>query len=352
MAFGFTNMPASRPCEELLGLELDGGWKVVQKLQKQPGATGSCFSQGYIVEASNGKQAFLKAIDFLGAMFSSDPARELQELTAAYNFERDVLMKCKRFDRVVSAISDGKTTVPSFGPFGTVVYLIFERATGDVRSFSAYSNQFDTAFALRALHHITNGIKQLHGASIAHQDLKPSNVLVFDDKISKVADLGRAAAKGEVPPHEAFPLPGDPTYAPPEQLYGYVNAEWNARRLGCDAYLLGSMIVYFFTGMPTTHLLFTELQDPHKWNSWKGDYKTVLPYIRDAFDRVMEIFEQQLPQDLRGPLGEIVRQLCEPDPDRRGDPKSRAIGANPFQMDRYVTRFDVLARNSELKMRR
>ena len=331
-------------------MDLDGGWRVIEKQQKQPGATGSCFSQGYIVEGPDGKQAFLKAIDFLGAMFSADPARELQTLTSAYNFERDVLLKCKRLDRVVSAISDGKVTVPSYGPFGMVVYLVFERAEGDVRSFSAYTNQFDAAFALRALHQISVGLKQLHNAKIAHQDLKPSNVLVFKDKTNKVSDLGRAAARGEAPPHEDFPLPGDPAYAPPEQLYGYVDPEWNARRLGCDLYQFGSMAVYFFTGMPTTQLLFGELQDAHKWRLWTGDYKTVLPYVEDAFDRVMEVFEQRLPDGLKSPLVEIVRQLCAPDPSRRGDPKSRKIGANAFQMDRYVTRFDVLARSAELKM--
>lgn len=65
-----------------------------------------------------------------------------------------------------------------------------------------------------ALVHPSWGIV-LHGLDIAHQDLKPSNVL---------------------------PIAGDPTYAPPELLYNYVPADWNVRRYACDVYLLGANI--------------------------------------------------------------------------------------------------------------
>ena len=42
-----------------------------------------------------------------------------------------------------------------------------------------------------------NWIKAVALGWIAHQDLKPSNVLVFSRRISKVGDLGRAAVRGQ-----------------------------------------------------------------------------------------------------------------------------------------------------------
>ena len=44
----------------------------------------------------------------------------------------------------------------------------------------------------RTLHHIAVGLQQLHGEGIAHQDLKPSNVLFFETFGAKLADLGCA----------------------------------------------------------------------------------------------------------------------------------------------------------------
>src|SRR6266513_2079906 len=98
-----------KPAEQLLGKTLNGGWKVVQQIQRAPGATGGRFSEGYIAESPKGKRAYLKALDYSSALQSSDPARELEKLTAAYNFERDLLAKCKdkKLDRIVVSLADG-----------------------------------------------------------------------------------------------------------------------------------------------------------------------------------------------------------------------------------------------------
>jgi serine/threonine protein kinase len=331
--------------ELLLGVELQGGWTVVEKLEPPKGATGGNFSTGYIVQSTGGNKAFLKAIDFSRALRSPDPARALQALTAAFNFERDVLAKCKarQLDRVAVALEDGTTTASDGG---AVQYLIFDLADGDIRSHPDFAQGFDLAWGLRALHHVATGLKQLHGQGIAHQDVKPSNVLVFPGRSSKLTDLGRAAHKGYSPPHDEFDCQGDLSYAPPELLYGQVDPNWNQRRYGCDAYLLGSMVTYFFMGIGATPLLQNELHSSHRWQNWTGTYQDVLPYVRDAFGRVADAFDQavqNLPGRVQQELAATVRELCEPDPARRGHPRTRMTQANPYALDRYVTRFDLLA---------
>jgi serine/threonine protein kinase len=61
---------------------------------------------------------------------------------------------------------------------------------------------------------MATGLHELHSQRIAHQDLKPSNVLVFSQREAKNADLGRATLRGQVGPFDEFPVAGDLSYAP------------------------------------------------------------------------------------------------------------------------------------------
>jgi serine/threonine protein kinase len=333
----------------LLGVTLDGGWLVTQRVVPASNGTGGNFSEGYLVENADGRKAFLKALDYSRALLAPDPARALQAITETFNFERDLLNRCKgrRMDRVVVALADGTHRVAGAADGGVVQYLIFELADGDVRSQADSTLKFDLAFALRSLHHVSTGMVQLHSDNIVHQDVKPSNVLVFKGRGSKVADLGRATIKGGVPPHDHYSVAGDPTYAPPELLYGQVDPDWSRRRLGADAYLFGSMVVFFFLGQGMTTLLELKLAPPHRCAQWAGTYADVLPYVRDAFGKVLADFGSAVAPEIRPDLVAIVRELCDPDPIIRGHPRDRGQAALQYSLLRYVARFDVLARKAE-----
>jgi len=99
----------SNPAQFLEGIDLGNGWKVLKKTSPGPLATGGHFSVGYIAEHNSGKTGFLKALDFSAAFQSQDVSRALQELTTAYNFERDLLYKCKnnKMHRIVTPLTDG-----------------------------------------------------------------------------------------------------------------------------------------------------------------------------------------------------------------------------------------------------
>ncbi|HEY3269308.1 MAG TPA: protein kinase [Armatimonadota bacterium] len=343
----------ARPAERLEGLILDGGWRVISAVPRSVDGTGGNFSSCYVVHSDRGQKAFLKAVDFQWAMQQDDPMRALQYLTEAFNFERDILCACrdKRLDRVVHPLADGSVVPPGGSSFDVVHYIIFDLADGDIRAHAAYTDQFEVAWALRCLHHVATGLEQLHDNGMAHQDLKPSNVLVFNESTSKLTDLGRAALKGRTPPHHNYPVAGDRSYAPPELLYGYIDPDWNPRRCGCDAYHLGSMAVYFFTGQCMTALLTGHLHPDHHFQNWRADYREVLPYVRDAFDLAVDDFAQCVPEDLRDELTLAVQQLCDPDPGQRGHPRARASRGNPFSLNRYVSLFNRLAEQQEFRLR-
>jgi serine/threonine protein kinase len=340
------------PAQQLLGKTLTNGWKVVEKVPRSPVATGGCFSEGYIVESPNGVRAYLKALDYYEALGHPDPATVLQGMTAAYNFERELLRKCNtdRLDRVITALDDGSVSVDPGNPAGVVQYIIFELADDDVRNHIASFKAFDLAWCLRSLHHITIGVYQLHKSGIAHQDLKPSNALVFRGAGTKLGDLGRACYDGHNGPFDNHEIPGDCSYAAPELLYGQLATGWEQRRC-CDLYLLGSMVVFFFTGLSMTSLLLDQLDESQHWERWGGTFEEILPYIRDAFDKAMELVVACIPPELQADIPPVVRYLCEPDPKLRGHPLNRRNpSGSHYSLERFVSGFDLLARKAEFKI--
>jgi serine/threonine protein kinase len=345
-----------RPAECLQGLDLPGGWHVEAIVHRPPTATGGNFSVGYLVTNRDGRKAYLKALDFSAAFQDRDPARRLQEMTSAYNFERDLLAKCRdrKLGRVVTPLADGAVPVPgNFGVLGNVCYLIFEMASGDIRTEVANWQKLDLAWSLRSLHQTATGLRQLHSAGIAHQDLKPSNVLVFPGEGSKVADLGRASCADVASPIDVCWIPGDIGYAPPEQWYGWqASTTFDSRYVG-DLYLLGSLVFFYFLGCSCTQTIRLKLSQSHGKQFDAAGFLQDLPYIQHAFTgAVSDLIESVSVSagDLADEIVMIAGQLCEPDPRRRGDPKVFLSRIPQYDLQPYISRFDRLARRAELKM--
>lgn len=342
------------PAEKLSGLALARDWTVVKKVDPGYGATGGHFSCTYEVVHENGSTAFLKALDYSVAFKSPDVPAALQALTTAFVFERELLDQCRArgMNRVVQCIDAGSVVVDD-SPIGKVDYLIFQRADSDLRGYLSTAGKVEIAWKLRSLHHISAGLWQLHSAEIAHQDTKPSNVLVFGKDGSKISDLGCASLRKTPGPRDNLAFAGDRAYAPPEQLYGYLDPEWSRRRLGCDAYHLGSMIFFIFTGVSATSLIFKVMQPQHLPGAWSGTYREVLPYVREGFGRAVTEFGEHIPNGwLRSELKQLVEYLCEPDLDLRGHPLNRQGFAQRLSLERFVSRLDLLASRSEIQMRR
>ena len=215
----------------LEGLTLKNDWKVEKQVTRPDDATGGVHSCSYIVVKA-GRKCFLKAFDFSRAFEAADFAVALQFHTAAYLYERDLLLFCgqKKLRRVVHALDYGEVQVPTYENLnGRVLYLIFELADNNMRGQVSKESRLDTACCVRALKDVAAAINQVHGVRIAHQDTKPSNVLLFGTAF-RLADFGARRAKAYQAVHDHLAVAGDRTYAPPEQLYEMRAADFNARR--------------------------------------------------------------------------------------------------------------------------
>lgn len=340
--------------DSLQGRVLEGGWTVGEPTKRDPDATGGNFSFGYWAKHESGNEGFIKFLDFSRVMFDPDPARALQAITTAFNFERDILRKCsgKKLNRVVTAIADGKLTMPGALP---IQYLIFEKAAGDVRS--QVSRNVDNAFRLRCLHHTAVGLYQLHGQDIAHQDLKPSNVLVFKDSDSKICDLGSASQRSGTAPRDECFAAGALRYSPPELLYKHIPADWATRRLGCDLYMLGGLTLFLFTTANVNAMMFNGLDPQHRpacfQGTYSGSYDNILPVLishqTQALEKLSKAIAIEFPEG-HSQILQAARELCHLNPAERGHPSNRQT--NQHSLERYVSLFELLARKAELAVRR
>jgi len=351
----------SKPAESLAGMTVNTHWLVNELIVRPPHATGGFFSFGYsVVDTINGTAAFLKAIDFSSAMQTPDPIGSMKAMLDAYVFERDLLIMCKdkHMDKITVPLDHGHVDLPAFGFCAQVYFLIFPMANGDLRSIMKKLDGIDLSWKFRYLHNAAVGIKQLHGSAIAHQDIKPSNVLLFPDKSGKLADLGRSHAAGKVAPHSGCLIAGDQSYAPFELLFS-VALDEDTRRYGCDVYLLGSLLLFTISGVTTTAEIVSYINSGTVSvpETSVRSYDEVLPYLCQAFELAMTSFQRQisgLGMDKKSEalVMQICRELNNPDHTRRGDPSMGARPSSRFSMERYISRFDMLSNRLSWMVRR
>ncbi|MBI3789981.1 MAG: hypothetical protein HY275_03790 [Gemmatimonadetes bacterium] len=291
----------------------------------------------------------MKALDLSRALRVPNQTLALQAATTAYNFEKSLLAMCRgeKLDRVVSPLDDGEVEVDKSSPIGVVPYLILELADGDVRRAMSTLKTLDDAWRVRTLAEMAVGLSQLHSRGVAHQDVKPSNILMYPGHGARLGDLGSASQRSGGAPRDHFDFAGDPTYATPEALYKYFPQDWDTRRLGCDLYHLGSMQTFLFTSVGATATLLANVDPGRRPDVWPGDFATVLPFLLQAFGMAVEAAAKTFPDDCRSELRSALVMLCNPDPGKRGHPK--ALAGKHFRHDvtRFASLFDLLARRLE-----
>jgi eukaryotic-like serine/threonine-protein kinase len=337
----------------LLNLTLKSGWTVIKKIEKTDSQTGSFFSVCYLVQ-KDGETCFMKAFDFTKFLSISTPGTKvvdvMSDMITAYKYERDLSEHCKnKHVTKVSFVKVADEEMVSGYSISIVPYLIFNLADGDIRKKLDFSSELDYAWRLKSLHDIAVGLKQLHLVEVSHQDLKPSNILVFDTDC-KIGDLGRSMCRDIDGPYNKMAYTGDNTYAPPEIMYGYYEKDWLKRVFATDCYLLGSLVTFYFAGISMSALLRKHIPDNFSWEKWTGTFKELVPYLENGFSNALNEFSTNIERkDLQYELRQLVEYLCYPFPEKRGHPKNVNSSGNNYNMERFVTILDVLKRKAEIK---
>lgn len=351
----FLDDPKEFPSGVVVG---EGGraWTVVSRIERGAGATGSNFSCGYIVRDESGHNYFLKAINLHAAMAQAPnraSSKIVTDVLTAFEYEKDVSTLCRqlRTTRVLCAVDSGEVYLDRGNPYSLVPFLIFELARGDLRKVADEVRWSDHEWAFSVLRDTASGVRQLHAGRIAHQDIKPSNVMCFSGRAgerAKVADLGRVVCGHIESIFSKMQFAGDFAHCSPEILFRGNAASWN-ERFQVDLYMLGALVAYLLAGIPFNVYLDEKLKERFGANSnilkqWGSDYRSLIPLIEPAYFDVVGIVVGLVPDRLKDTLREVMR-LCHPDPVRR------RVGSETLPIDtltRCVSMFDNLAFRSRV----
>lgn len=321
-----------------------GKWNVRQKRQKTEEDASGFFSTCYTVEDDRGNLAFMKAFNYVYAFKAGASADMLKELTENFTYERDLLIFCRenRMRRVVTAIDSGEYSDPD--ELISVPYLVFEIAQGSLKNFNVIKDP-DLAWKLKAFHGALVGLSQLHKARIVHQDIKPSNILIFGNDISKLGDLGNATQQfNESVLWNKDPHCGDLRYAPVELLYGYFSSDWNVRRYGADLFMMGGLLTYMICETNFLQLMHSKIPQPQQCRNFGGTFDEIKPFLYSAFHETLNEIRVCIPELVRDDLILMLSELCNPVPEERGNTNPLASARNQYSLEKYISITDRLSK--------
>jgi serine/threonine-protein kinase len=108
-------------------------------------------------------------------------------------------------------------------------------------------HKFSEAEALDIMIHMADALAHAHQRGLIHRDVKPKNILMTPEGVSKLTDMGlaRATDDKDAAESEAGKAYGTPYYISPEQIRGDVDIDHRA-----DIYSLGATMYHLVTGRP------------------------------------------------------------------------------------------------------
>jgi len=132
------------------------------------------------------------------------------------------------------------------GNAGEYHYFVMEYVDGN----SVYEQlqdigRYEEARATQIMIEIASALEHAHAAGLIHRDVKPKNIMITQDGVAQLADMGlaRAVSDKQLAAAEQGKAYGTPYYISPEQIRGEVNIDFRA-----DIYSLGATFYHMVTG--------------------------------------------------------------------------------------------------------
>jgi serine/threonine protein kinase len=268
------------------------------------------------------------AVKFLSLRASLDP-------TATIEFKDEVLLlrTLSTCSNIVKLLDEGQHTfqVKVTGSSGgslpiAVPYMVLEPAVACLADLLVRRHELEWRDRLDLYRDIVKGAHQMHIGRIVHRDIKAENVLIFEDPPhARLSDLGRSkdtSLAERLRPEEYLGGRGDPRFSPPEHLWLQGLADPDAHFLE-DLFLLGSVLFEIATGLGITALA---LGNPYAIRARaaaldpaprRRAFLQSIPDMQDRFEVAYETFAGELPNTIRQGASELLKQLTNPDPERR-----------------------------------
>ena len=125
-------------------------------------------------------------------------------------------------------------------------YFVMEYVKGrTVYDDLAQGKVYSEKGALAIIIQIAEALQHAHERGLIHRDVKPKNIMLTEDQVAKLADMGlaREAEDQAAAQMEAGRAYGTPYYISPEQIRGELDIDYRA-----DIYSLGATLYHMVTG--------------------------------------------------------------------------------------------------------
>jgi eukaryotic-like serine/threonine-protein kinase len=340
--------------KDLSGITILNRWELIRLLHEGPQESGGNFGVGYVArDKKDGVERFVKIVDYMSRM--TNPL-QLSQLLQMAHFEVVAHKACLRMSKVVRMIDNGSLVfeVPNQGGQYSFMCLILELGEGDIKGHVDFRPDQSTYWKLWVLREIALATVQIQRGNLAHNDIKPSNVIRFPSKGDahdiKLGDVGRVVTKAGSGPFDGLDWAGDPRHKPLEVLFGWREQEWQNRRTAADAYMLGNLACFLFIGASLTERVVNSLPPELRPLVYKGNYLDIMDVVRHVWSTVLnDQVIPLLPAEVREELGNIIRWLTDPNPTSRGEPAARRSGT--VGIDRIQSHLERLAHRARIHER-
>ncbi len=178
---------------------------------------------------------------------------------------------------------------------GNSPYLVMEFVEGEsLGQKLERQGRMSEADAIRLIGQVAQGLHRAHKQNLVHRDVKPDNILVTNDGVAKLADLGLVKeTETDLNLTRTGRGLGTPHFMAPEQFRNAKNAD-----IRCDVYSLGATLYQMVTG---------EL--PFRSN---GPLDAWMKKIRNEL-----VMPRQLVPELSERVEQAICRAMDADPDKR-----------------------------------
>jgi eukaryotic-like serine/threonine-protein kinase len=206
-----------------------------------------------------------------------------------------------------------------------VFFIVMEYVPGDtLEGIIARDGALDLGVALDYTCQISNALDHAHRQNVLHRDLRPSNVLIGESGVLKVADFGTSRFL-EIAAHGTTII-GSPPYMAPEQFQGKAVFASDVYSLGVSMYQMLTGTLPYDTPSPADleRLMRGELVTPPRVRNPKipkaiSDIvlRAMAPGVRERYQRASEVLDDVL-------AFRDARKAPRPTPSHEGDTQGRA----------------------------
>ncbi|RBP53532.1 protein kinase domain-containing protein [Arenicella xantha] len=335
--------------KELKGVTLNERFQVTDDRLGKYDYNGYFGDGKFGIDLKTGEEVFIKTIVFgtQRRRFEGETAtQQIERETHAFNHERRLLEVCLKHNlkRIAKLVDVGEVSDDN-GDL-EYAYMAFEKAesNGHIKNVTEVQDSF--GFRLQLMKDVCVGLSQLHQRSIAHQDIKPSNILKTKEKgedRGKITDLGRASIEGDGIAHDLADWAGQGMYAAPDRLYRVQTSNWNLKRTSSDLYLFGSLMWQYLSesDIPLTREWMKRLTEPLKPGNFSDTYDQVLPHLVIVFEEIFSDAINDCESEIERELITIIKELTNPDPAQRGS-KSFSTRIDRHSLHPFISRLDRL----------